>query len=220
MTGDPMLHPNPERLQGYVEETLAAAERAVLESHLLGCDTCRNEVEEFRSLFAALSTLPQFAPSVHFADHVMASVKLPDPWYVRALAKTGDRLAVLAPRTTSGCAFATAFLALPFALFGALATWLLSKPYMTPSNMFAFVVHRGSELLGSATQAVLAYLLQTDVALYLAGQFEAITAAGVGTAGALLAGVAVATAGSSWILYQNLFRANAHRNEHYVSYSF
>ena len=220
MTGDSMLHPNTERLQSFVEDTLDAAERALLDSHLLGCDTCRNEVEEWRSLFSVLSTLPQFSPSVHFADHVMAAVKLPDPWYVRAMVKVGDRVQVIAPKTTRGWALATAFLALPFAIFAAFATWLLSKPYMTPSNMFAFTVHRGSELLGSATEAVLAYLLQTDIALFVARQFEAVSTAGVGTAGALLAAVAVATAGSAWILYQNLFRANAHRNERYVSYSF
>ena len=220
MTGDPMLHPNSDRLQSYVEETLDAAERALLESHLLGCDTCRDEVEEWRSLFSVLTTLPQFSPSVHFADHVMASIKLPDPWYVRALVKVGDRVQVLAPKTTRGWAFATAFLATPFVIFGALATWLLSKPYITPSNAFAFVMHRGAELLDSGAQAVLAYLLQTDVALFVARQFEALATAGLGTAGALLAGVAVATAGSAWILYQNLFRAQAHRNERYVSYSF
>jgi hypothetical protein len=150
----------------------------------------------------------------------MLSVKLPDPWYVRALIKVGDRVQTIAPKTTRGWAFATAFLAFPFAIFAALATWLLSKPYMTPSNMFAFTVHRGSELLGSASQAVLAYLLQTDIALFVARQLEVLASAGVGTAGALLAGVAVATAASAYILYQNLFRAHAHRNERYVSYSF
>ena len=220
MTGDPMLHPNPDRLQSYVEDVLDAAERALLESHLVGCDTCRHEVDEWRSLFSVLSTLPQFSPSVHFADNVMAAVKLPDPWYVRGLAKIGDRLQVLAPKTTRGWAFATAFLAMPFALFAALATWLLSKPYITPSNALAFTMHRGAELLDSGAQAVLAYLLQTDVALFLARQFETLAMAGLGAAGALLAGVAVATAGSAWILYQNLFRAHAHRNERYVSYSF
>lgn len=150
----------------------------------------------------------------------MASVKLPDPWYVRALIKVGDRVQVIAPKTTRGWAFATAFLALPFTAFAVLATWLLSKPYMTPSNVLAFTTHRGSELIRGFTQAVLAQIMETDIALFVARQLEALSGAGLGTAGALLAAMAVATAGSTYILYQNLFRANAHRNERYVTYSF
>jgi anti-sigma factor RsiW len=217
---DSLLHPNPERLQSLVEGTLDAGEQAVLESHLLECTTCQHDVQEWRSLFSVLSALPQFSPSVHFADNVMASVRLPDPWYVRALIKVGDRMQVIAPKTTRGWAFATALLALPFAAFAVLATWLLSKPYMTPSNVLAFTMHRGSELINGVAQAVLAQLMETDIALFVARQLEALTSAGLGTAGALLAAVAVATAGSAYILYQNLFRAHAHRNERYVSYSF
>lgn len=215
-----MLHPHTDRLQSYVEGDLDAAERALVESHLVGCDSCQHEVEEWRSLFAVLSDMPHFSPSVHFAEHVMAAVALPDPWYVRAVVQVGDRLQVFAPKTTRGWAFATGLLALPFAVFAALAAWLLSKPYMTPSNMLAFTMHRGSELLDSGLQAALGYVMETDVALFVARQLEALAAAGVGTAGALLAGVAVATAASAYILYQNLFRAHAHRNQGYVSYSF
>jgi hypothetical protein len=134
--------------------------------------------------------------------------------------KVGDRLQVIAPKTTRGWALASAFLALPFALFAVLATWLLSKPYITPSNVFAFAMDRGGELVNSMAEGLVSALLQTDMALFATRQLESLTSAGLGTAGALLAGVAVATAGSAYILYQNLFRANAHRNERYVSYSF
>jgi hypothetical protein len=217
---DSILHPNTERLQNLVEGTLGEAEQAVVESHLLGCATCQSEVEEWRSLFTVLATLPQFTPSVHFANNVMAQVRLPDPWYVRALVHVGDRLHAFAPKTTRGWALVTAFLALPLVLFTLVATWLLSKPYFTPTNVFAFVWHRGELLLGSAAEAVKLQLLETDVALFLARQLEALASAGVGTAGALLAAVAIATAASAYILYQNLFRADAHREQRYVTYSF
>lgn len=217
---DSILHPNTERLQSFVEGLLGEADRSIIESHLLQCATCQTEVEEWRALFSVLSELPQYSPSMQFADHVMASVVLPDPWYVRALAKAGDRLRVVTPRTTRGWAFASAFLAFPFAVFAVLATWLISKPYITPSNVFAFAIDRSGAVLSGAAQSVTAWMLQTDVALFVARQLELLSSAGVGTAGALLAAVSIATAGSAYILYQNLFRANAHRNERYVSYSF
>jgi anti-sigma factor RsiW len=217
---DSILHPNPQRLQSLIEGTLGEAERAVLESHLLGCATCQHEVEEWRSLFTMLATLPQFSPSVHFADNVMAGVQLPDPWYVRVFAHGIDRLQVYAPKTTRGWALATACLALPFALFALVATWVLSKPYITPSNVFAYSWHRAGLVLDSIADVAIAQLLQTDIAMFAARQLETLTSAGIGTAGALLAAVSVATAGSAYILYQNLFRAHAHRNERYVTYSF
>jgi hypothetical protein len=125
-----------------------------------------------------------------------------------------------APRTSRGWALAAACLALPLTLFGVFATWLLSKPYMTPSNVFAFTVHRGEEFLDSVAQGAFSQVMQTDVALFVVRQVDAITTAGAGAAGALLAGIAVTMVVSVYILYQNLFRANAHKNDSYASYSF
>lgn len=215
-----ILHPDSEKLQNFVEGTLDDAGRAVLESHLLGCSACQTEVEEWRSLFNVLNELPQFAPSPMFADNIMALVKLPDPWYVRAVVRIGDRAQRYAPKTSRGWALAAACLALPLTLFGVLATWWLSKPYITPSNVFAFGVHRSEEFLNSVAEGALSQVMQTDVALFLARQLDALASAGLGGAAALLAGVAVTTIASAYILYQNLFRANAHKNDTYASYSF
>ena len=215
-----ILHPNTEKLQSFVEGTLDDGDRVVLHSHLLSCASCQSEVEEWRSLFSVLATLPQFSPSVDFANNVMALVQLPDPWYVRVMVRVGDQLQSYAPKTTRGWALATAFLGFPTLIFGLLTAWLLSKPYMTPSNVIAFVLTRAEQMLNSTAQDALASILQTDVALFLVRQVDALSNAGVGAAGALLAGVAVTTAASAYILYQNLFRADAHRNQRYVSYSF
>jgi hypothetical protein len=215
-----ILHPDSEKLQNFVEGALDDAGRAVLESHLLGCASCQAEVEEWRSLFNVLATMPHFAPSPMFADNIMASVKLPDPWYVRALVRIGDRAHQYAPKTSRGWALAAACLALPLTLFGVFATWLLSKPYMTPSNVFAFTMHRSEEFLNSVAQGALSQVMQTDVALFLARQLDALVETGLGGAAALMAGVAVTTIASAYVLYQNLFRANAHKNDTYASYSF
>lgn len=215
-----ILHPDSEKLQSFVEGTLDDAGRAVLESHLLGCVACKGQVEEWRSLFNVLAELPQFEPSPMFADNIMALVKLPDPWYVRALVRVGDRAHRYAPRSSRGWALAAACLALPLTLFGVLATWWVSKPYITASNVFAFTLHRSEEFLNSVAQGALSQAMQTDVALFIARQLDALASAGLGGAAALLAGIAVTTVASIYILYQNLFRANAHKNETYASYSF
>lgn len=217
---DSILHPDTERLQSFVEGTLDEGGRAVLESHLVACTACHSEVEEWRSLFTVLATMPQFSPSPKFADHIMSAIQLPDPWYVRALVRVGDRAQRYAPKTSRGWALAAACLALPMTLFAVLATWLLSKPYMTASNIFAFTLHRGEAFLNSAARGVISQALQTDVALFVVRQLDALTSAGVGAAGTLLAVVAVTTIVSIYILYQNLFRAKAHKNDHYASYSF
>ena len=217
---DSILHPSSLMLQNFAEATLGEADRAVLESHVMDCPACQTEIEEWRSLFSMLSTLPQFEPSIHFADNIMHHVQLPDPWYVRGLVFVGDRLHKVAPKTTRGWAFASAMLAVPFVTFAVLATWLLSKSYITPSNVLAFMWHQAEEFVSGAAQVAFASILQTDIALFAARGLNAISTAGVGTAGALFAGVAVATAASAYVLYQNLFRADAHRNQRYVTYSF
>ncbi len=55
---------------------------APLKAHLRQCDACRTELEEARRVVAALDELPHFAPSPLFAERVMASVQVHEPWYV------------------------------------------------------------------------------------------------------------------------------------------
>lgn len=217
---DPILHPASERLQAFIENALETADRAVVESHILGCPQCEREVEEWRSLFAVLNSLPQFEPKLDFANRVMANVTLPEPWYVRTAARVGSRVQVLVPKTTRDWAAAAACLALPIALFGALAYWVLSKPYITPSGLIAFTFERVQSVVTTFAAGAFSAALQSDVALYAARGLGAVSNAGLGAAGALAAAVAMATALSAWVLYQNLFRTTTRENRSYVSYSF
>ena len=217
---DSTLHPNTARLQSYVEGALPLGDRAVLESHLHECSACQREADEWRALFGVLAQMPQFSPSVQFADRVMASVRLPDPWYIRVLAAVGDRLQVFAPKTTRGWALATAFMALPITVFGALGAWLLSRPYITPAGVASFFMSRAEQMGNSVAQTAITQALQTDIVVLGLRAINRIATAGLGTATALLAAVAIGTAASAYILYQNLFRAEAHRNQRHATYSF
>lgn len=70
----PDSHLNDELLAGYLDDpdTLAAAERAMVEQHLAACANCRQTLDELRAVVAALATLPEIAPQKSFAlTHAM-----------------------------------------------------------------------------------------------------------------------------------------------------
>lgn len=211
-----MLHPTPERLQALVEQDLDDAERAVVESHVLECARCATEVDEWRSVFAALEGLPRLAPSPGFADRVMAGVALPLPWP----SQVWELLQRLVPRTTRGWALATAFLALPALLGGGALAWLLSQPGVTIQGLSLMAGGFVAEAAATGASWAWVRLLDTTLALWVSQAFSWVTT-GSGirelTLGATL--FATLTLASSWILYQNLFRTNARRT-HYASYSF
>ncbi|GJG85252.1 hypothetical protein tb265_04330 [Gemmatimonadetes bacterium T265] len=69
---------------------------APLRAHVRECATCRAELEQAEALAATLDVLPHFAPSVGFADRVMADVQVFEPWHV-ALADTVRRLVPASP---------------------------------------------------------------------------------------------------------------------------
>jgi len=57
---------------------------APLRAHVTSCISCRQELERARELMVALDSLPDFAPSVDFADRVMSQVQVFEPWHAAA----------------------------------------------------------------------------------------------------------------------------------------
>ncbi len=64
---------------------------APLRAHVRECAACRAELTRAETVAEALDVLPYFAPSIGFADRVMADVQVFEPWHV-ALADTARRL--------------------------------------------------------------------------------------------------------------------------------
>ena len=220
------LHPATETLEAYAEGTLESGDRAVFESHLLGCERCQAEVEEWRSLFAALETLPRFAPPTGFADRVMARVRIPQPhtaWSAQALAQVraaGQRAQRFMPHTTRAWGLVAALLALPILVGGAIVTWLLTRSYVTADALWVATVStldNGAQRLGTA---VVQGAMSTDVAAWLATNLSTfVQTAGMRGVGVALGGALVMTTLSIWVLYRNLFRSTT-RESSYVTYSF
>lgn len=226
-----MNHPAADRLEAFVEGVLDEADRVVVESHLLGCPQCQTSVEEWRALFAALAGVPLLDPSAGFADRVMARVRLAPAagrawsWQsaqravqVQAV-RAGTALGRLMPKTTFGWAVATAFMALPVVLGGALMAWLMSRSYITPASLWAFVSTQAVDAARSVGSTAVSTAMQTELAAWLYVQGAAfLERAGFTGVGIVLAVACLTTVMSIWILYRNLFRTPT-RESHYASYS-
>ena len=210
------LHPEPEQLESYLEGRLEEAQRAVLESHLVGCSRCQSELEEWRALFAALEALPSIEPSPGFVDRVMAGVT------VRPSAAQATATSRWLPRTSRGWSLMAAFLALPILGLSSLVAWLVTQPWATLLSgeaLLAFAWTRAAAAMSAVTTQVTAVVLQSNLATSLSGVLKQFLAV-AGTRGLGLAAAALSLAGlgSAWILYHNLVR-NSTREEQYAPYT-
>ncbi len=214
---DSLLHPSSERLEALVEGTLDEAEQAVLNSHVIGCPRCQAELEEWRSLFVALASLPLMEPSVQFSEHIMASINLSVPLPAR-VASIFKRFV---PKSTMGWTLASIFLALPIIATGALATWIIAQPWLTIEGLLVFGYTRATAVVLAFADYAGRELLTSAPALLLStGVQKLIAYAGVGQLGMVIAALATLTLLSVWILYRFLFRSTTRDNTNYASYSF
>jgi hypothetical protein len=221
-------HPGADRLEAFAQSELSDGDRAVVESHLVHCTPCQTEVEEWRSLFATLASLPAYLPAAGFGDRVMKHVRVPMPWNERvgvwadqagSLIRQGAaEVEKLLPRTTRGWAIASAFLALPALLIGGLLFWLLSKSYVTTYSLWVFTTDRFGTAAAGGSERLFSWLLSTELAaMTVTALGSLVEAGGVGALGALALAIGVGMIASMWILYTNLFRTPS-RESNYVSH--
>jgi anti-sigma factor RsiW len=223
-------HPVAERLEAFAEGLLDAGDRVVIESHLLGCEACERAVEEWRALFATLSALPLLEPRTGFADRVMARVRVSPArtaWSWQAAqaalqlhaAQAGSALSRLMPKTSFGWAVATTLRALPFVLGTALLAWLMSRSYITPASLWAFVSTQAVDGARGLGATAVSTAMQTELAAWIYANAAAfLEKAGVTGVGIVVGVASVAIMLSIWVLYRNLFRTPT-RESQYASYS-
>ena len=207
-------HPSTERLQAFVEESLPGAERAVVDSHLARCSGCAQEVAEFRSLFTALGDLPTFEPAEGFADRIMTNVRVRQPAWAAASAWL-DRVT---PQSTRGWAAAAAVFALPVLGATLLMAWLLSQPGVSVQGLWTVATVVAEDAAVGASQWLWAQLSTSVLAAWAARALEFLGTVGRGQLGLAFVMFATATAGSVYILYQNLFRTQQQRRIEHASY--
>lgn len=92
----PGPHLTPDDFDAWMSGTLGRD----LREHLSGCPDCRERAEAEREIVAFISALPLLTPSAGFADRVMLSVSVPDPFALRSIG--GIRRRIFAtPRATA-----------------------------------------------------------------------------------------------------------------------
>lgn len=206
-----MLHPAPEVVEAYIGGSLSDADRAVLESHLIGCQQCTAEVEEWRALFAGLAALPYLDPTPGFADRVMANVQVRQPWQARVAAL----LRRVIPVTTGGWFLVTALLSLPVLFMGGATTWLLSRPWISADALWIYFIMRTEKALLALVQRIGAMVIGNQLTPQVVawGQ-QLLKQLGAPVIGAVAAVGAALITLSVWTLYKNLFRNSTRGGSH------
>ncbi|HEX6590236.1 MAG TPA: zf-HC2 domain-containing protein [Longimicrobiales bacterium] len=205
-------HPEAERLEALAAGELNAGDAAVVESHLVGCARCREEVEEWRALFGALGDLPGLEPDPGFADAVMARVVVRSVW--------AERLSALArwltPRTTQAWALVAAVLALPALVYAGAFAWLATQPWFSIAGLSVFVRQTVPGWLDAAGTELLGTIIFYGPLQNALAQLSAI---GTGELALFAAAFGTALVVSGWVLYTNLFHTPK-RESGYATFAF
>jgi len=88
MTRPPGDHLSPDE----IDSCLSGAPAPEVQQHLDRCQACVEQVRSEREIAELIAGLPLVAPSEGFADRVMASVSVPDPFAIRSLQATRRRV--------------------------------------------------------------------------------------------------------------------------------
>jgi hypothetical protein len=88
MTQAPGPHLSPDDIDLWLDGTLAA-ERA---RHLDACRACLERAFAEREIMEQVASLPLMSPAPDFADRVMQSVSIPDPFAIRSLSAARRRV--------------------------------------------------------------------------------------------------------------------------------
>jgi hypothetical protein len=104
MTPAPGPHLSAEDLDAW----LAGALSPDAQSHLERCPECLERIQAEQEIVGLLASLPLMSPSADFADRVMLSVALPDPFALRSLESA--RRSLFATRKTGALAAGIALL--------------------------------------------------------------------------------------------------------------
>jgi len=144
MTRPTGAHLSPDEIESWLAGTLAQD----WQRHLDQCQACLERARAEREIVEQIAALPLMSPTADFAERVMASVAVPDPFAIRSLQATQRRL--FATRKSVAVAASLALLLLG-SMAGSIAwslthqetlasmgTWLLAQ-----GGQFAWLSLRG-----------------------------------------------------------------------------
>lgn len=151
MTQVPGPHLSPDDLDRWLDGSLPPA-RA---SHLDACQECLELARAEREMAELIAALPLMSPSTGFADRVMVSVKVPDPFAIRSLDSVRRRLFA----TRRSLAMAASLTLLLLGSMTASIVWTLGNQE-TLAAIGSWLLAQGSEAAWLAVRGVATNLIE------------------------------------------------------------
>jgi hypothetical protein len=151
MTRPSGLHLSPDEFDACLTGTPGPETR----QHLEQCDLCREQLRADREIAEQIATLPLMGPTEGFADRVMASVFIPDPFAIRSLQATRRRLL---SRPKSLAFAATLMLVLVGSMTGSIV-WSLQNQE-TLASIGSWLFAQGGQVLWLGLQGAASNLIE------------------------------------------------------------
>lgn len=206
-------------LQDLADGVLTRRGSSRAQRHLEACSSCAVQARAWAVVIDRLSELDRFAPSADFAGRVIAGLEsarpkdaatapaaAPVPTWSRVL--SGAKRFV--PRTRRAWAAISGAAVTPAVTFGLVLWAVFTHPTLTPQALTSFLLWQVADLGAVAWGGVVSGGLQLTRTVGLDGFVEAMVAAPLITAGALVV-YAVAFTVAVRILYKNLVHSRSLR---------
>ncbi len=203
------VHIPTASIQDYLDGLLPAPPSRRVQAHLAACSSCRDEVQEWESLMAAIPRLGHFAPSPSFAEQVMAQVNVPSPVPARShrLASIPGRVLgwsrSFLPKTRHGWAVAAGVASTPAITMATLVYLLFSRPLLTPANFGSYLLWKVAAFLSSFMTSASAFVMESGTLYPIYSLLETVGRSPfiLGVGGIVFS---LASATALWVLYRNL----------------
>jgi hypothetical protein len=129
-------HLTPDEIDAWLSGAFAPE----VQHHLDQCQACLEQVRADREIAEQIQTLPMVSPTEGFADRVMASVIIPDPFAIRSLQATRRRLFA----TPRSIAFAAGLLLFLLGSMAGSIAWSLTHQE-TLASIGSWVLSQGGQ---------------------------------------------------------------------------
>lgn len=151
MTAPHAPHLTPDEIDAALADALDPAPAR----HLVECAECFDVVRSAREVATRMAALPLFSPSLDFADRVMASVVMPDPFSLRAIAGLRHRIGA----SRRSMAWAAGIAAMLLLSMSASAAWTLTHQE-TLAQIGSSAVGTGWSLLWTGLRGLVSNLIE------------------------------------------------------------
>jgi hypothetical protein len=138
-----------------IDACLAGAPLPEVQQHIEQCRSCLEQVQADREIAEQIRSLPLMSPSEGFAERVMASVIIPDPFAIRSLQATRRRI-FATPRSFAAAA------SLAVVLLGSMAAsiaWSLANQE-TMASLGSWLFAQGGQALWLGLQGLASNLIE------------------------------------------------------------